>query len=836
MNKLSRFRWDYNDQYVVLQEKMIEELIAGMFVCIKDHFLKAAELLGVETGLTKGLAHIMAGELQELSFVYDIIAACYRQHYRDRDGQVTLFWKEEYAEEWRGYWDDEIADLTDNTDFNRAILECLVYKNETPAVLAKKTLIQILEDYHGINWQRMLAHEHGRTEDGSASEEEPALFVESVEHLYGKNPFRILGLLINSENKTAHKSYQRLFNRAEVGRDVNVQRIYTLEPVNCDSVTIRDAYNALNSLEDRLKFRLFWFGVGDQDNEQAYLDMVNGREEKAYTQWLGRSYKNDYFASQNIAVYRHLSCISENPMAYGDSDNSWLDALSTQWGELLSDSDFWVHQERVERRAGWLPQASHDDIEKTKSNCWRDILSINVEFAIKYWRKKQYVAVSNHLGLIRASGFPRDAAVKAESDIIAFVESEVDDDCKSFLDALACDVEGISEQKGIKDVCSEYRQKLQSHLLPLALEINNMDFDLYLSQCIRVRVAKVIREFAVVYYNNKLRDYLEAEGLIALALSLLNEDDLEYFRMKADQDTIAKNARLAGYPHQVPQKDNSGSIDEDNLIEYFDEDELIEAAREGDVDMVISLLKSGADVDFMDEDGETALMTAAYKGHAVIVGILINAGAAIDIQDKSGSGAGFTALMWAAHEGYDEIAGLLLEAKADPNLQTDRGYTALMWAAQQGHCEIALQLLGRDANAFMVNNDGDTALTLAQKREQGRMVDLLKPLYERSGLSKSETGDTLLMHAAYHNTVSLAKELLDSGADIDSTNSEGKTALIYAACKGNMEIAGMLIDHGANIWIKDNQGMTAYNWAIHAKELEVAGLIKQRSGIRGAFM
>jgi|LSQX01.2.fsa_nt_gb ankyrin repeat protein len=836
MKKLSRFKWDCNDQYVMLQERMIEELVEGMYISIKDHFLKAADLLGVKTDLSKGLNNIMAGDLQGLSFAYDIIAACYRHNYGKREGQLTLLWEEEYVGEWRGYWDDEIADLMGNNDFNRSILECLVYKNESPAISAKQTLIQLLDDRYGINWQRMLTHERSRAKDDTTSEENLAPFVESVEHLYGKNPFRILGLLINSENQTAHQEYQLLFNRAEVGRDVDIKKIYTLNPAKCDSVTIRNAYNALNSLEDRLKYRLFWFGAGDLDSEQAYRNMVNGQEEKAYTMWLESSDENDYFALQNIAIYKHLSCISKNPMAHVDPDNSWLDALSTQWGELLGDSNFWVHQEHMERRSGWLPQASHDDIKRTENNCWRDILNINVELAIIYWQKKQYVAVYNHLELIRASGFSRDAVVKAESDIIMFVESKVDEDCKNFIDALARDVKDVAEQKKIKDVCSEHRQKLQSHLLPLALQINNMDFDLYLSQCIRVRIAEVIREFAVIYYNNKLSDYLEAEELIALALSLLNGDDPEYYRMKADQDTIAKNARLAGYPNRTSFNVSAARAEEDNIIEYFEEGELIKAAREGDMDRVVSFLKSGADVNFRDEDGETALIAAAYKGHAVIAGILINAGAAIDIQDKSDPGPGYTALMWASHEGYDVIVGLLLETKADPDLQTDRGYTALMLAAQQGHYKTVLQLLNHDANVFVVNNDGETAMTLARKRKKGEIVDLLKPLYSQSGRSKNATGDTLLMHAAYNNIASLAKELLDSGVNIDSINVEGKTALICAACRGNMEIVRMLLDHGANIWIKDNRGMTAYKWAIYTKESEIARLIKQRSGIRGVFM
>ena len=41
----------------------------------------------------------------------------------------------------------------------------------------------------------------------------------------------------------------------------------------------------------------------------------------------------------------------------------------------------------MEQQSGWLPQATTDDIDKVRENCWSDILSVNVELATKYWQK-----------------------------------------------------------------------------------------------------------------------------------------------------------------------------------------------------------------------------------------------------------------------------------------------------------------------------------------------------------------------------------------------------------------------------------------------------------------
>ena len=836
-HKLSRFKWDYNDQYVLLQEQLAAELVEEMYISVRDNYLNAVDLTGVETVLSRGIARIKGEDLLELFFIYDTIAASYRQNYRESEGQLSLFWEKEYVKEWRLFWVNEVADLTFNNDFSRAILECLIYKNEATADLAKESLIQILENRYDIDWYYTREHEQEIIRGDLFREKDPGFHLESVERLYGKNPFRIFGLFVNSESATTQKVYQRFFNRAKVGRNINVQGVHILGQLDCNSELIRNAYNALTCLEERLRFRLFWFGSGNQ-TKQAYADMMSGLEEGFCEQWIDRAYEKDYFAAQLIAICKHLTCIREDSMAFGNSKNVWLDTFSTWWGNLLHDQDFWIHYENMERQSGWLPQATTDDIDKVKENCWSDILSVNVELATKYWQKNQYAAVNKHLELIRGSGFPQNAVEKAESEVILFVENEIKVACREFISLLERNLKDITDLEKIGGSCSEHRQKLLGYLLPLAVEINNMEFDSYLTQCIRVKVSNVIRKLAVVYYNNKLRDYTEAEELIWLALSLLDEDDPEYYQIREDAKIISSNAGNAGYAPRILPKETGKSADDEftDTIEDSGGEILLEAARDGNLDGVIALLKSGVDVNFVNKDGVTALMSAAYKGHAVVAGVLVNAGAAVDLQDKSDFGSGFTALMWAANEGHDEIVSLLLKAGADFNLQTVSGYTALMLTAEQGHYRVILQLLDYEANVFMTNNDGETALSLARKMEEDKIVDLLKPFYEQVGWSVNEKGDTLLMHAAYNNLGSLAKELLDSGSKIDCTNKEGKTALIYAAFSGNLEIVRMLIDHGADIWIKDNEKKTAYDWAVCAGEAESAKLIKRRSGIRGIFL
>jgi ankyrin repeat protein len=123
---------------------------------------------------------------------------------------------------------------------------------------------------------------------------------------------------------------------------------------------------------------------------------------------------------------------------------------------------------------------------------------------------------------------------------------------------------------------------------------------------------------------------------------------------------------------------------------------LMEAAREGNTDMVRLLIQKGSDVNARAVSGTTALMEAIlYYGHwresnESTVRLLVDEKA--DINAKSFRG--WTALMCAAFHGRESIARLLVEdQKADINIRDDSGWTALMYATVSGKEAIARLLI-----------------------------------------------------------------------------------------------------------------------------------------------
>ena len=88
------------------------------------------------------------------------------------------------------------------------------------------------------------------------------------------------------------------------------------------------------------------------------------------------------------------------------------------------------------------------------------------------------------------------------------------------------------------------------------------------------------------------------------------------------------------------------------------------AVRNGDDEMVQTLLESGVEVDMrLDDLDTTALIVASVKGHANLVKLLLQNGAEVPSQ--------CIALYLAAGKGHVAIVQMLLEAGADPNTRHD---------------------------------------------------------------------------------------------------------------------------------------------------------------------
>lgn len=91
--------------------------------------------------------------------------------------------------------------------------------------------------------------------------------------------------------------------------------------------------------------------------------------------------------------------------------------------------------------------------------------------------------------------------------------------------------------------------------------------------------------------------------------------------------------------------------------------QLMDLARQGRTAQLIAYLDAGAPVDLTDPDGNTLLMLAAYHGHADLVRELGHRGADVNRLNDRGQ----SPLAGAVFKGEPEVVAALLEHDADPD-------------------------------------------------------------------------------------------------------------------------------------------------------------------------
>ena len=112
---------------------------------------------------------------------------------------------------------------------------------------------------------------------------------------------------------------------------------------------------------------------------------------------------------------------------------------------------------------------------------------------------------------------------------------------------------------------------------------------------------------------------------------------------------------------------------------------LILAARDGEVNVVVDILRDGSHVDCCNE---TALFVAAINNRSDVAKVLLENGANIIWQNRFGN----TPLIHAARFNNARVMEVLLHHGADPSIVDGYGRTAL-GVAREKDCEEAILLL-----------------------------------------------------------------------------------------------------------------------------------------------
>lgn len=202
------------------------------------------------------------------------------------------------------------------------------------------------------------------------------------------------------------------------------------------------------------------------------------------------------------------------------------------------------------------------------------------------------------------------------------------------------------------------------------------------------------------------------------------------------------------------------------------------------------LIEVGADINAVDEDGNTTLHRAMCLSNPEIAEILIKKGADLEIKNKLGeTPLAYFHKQWVAGSNPLPIVKLLVKAGANLEVVDKMKRTLLIKAILSKFPNVAEFLieLGVDVNATTKNKDKESPLYSATVANNVRMVELLIQKGANVNAICGYFKQTALHVASeYSNRLEIAELLIQAGASVDIKDSYGKTALDYA-CSQEMK-------------------------------------------------
>ncbi|MGB0894458.1 MAG: ankyrin repeat domain-containing protein [Parashewanella sp.] len=279
------------------------------------------------------------------------------------------------------------------------------------------------------------------------------------------------------------------------------------------------------------------------------------------------------------------------------------------------------------------------------------------------------------------------------------------------------------------------------------------------------------------------------------------------------------------------------------------------AAKIGDVKMILLLVKKGADINKKDAAGNTPLAQAVLHGNLSAVQLLIKKGADINSQNTLGE----TPLMLAAQESHLDMCDILCGyEELNVNIKNNKGNTALHIATENGDHHIVKLLLAysphinynhesvsqvgtalssgnplvvlalleygiaRKTTTLLTTacDKGKTPLQLTENK--GDSVSLLVQAYHsdwQQRCSQAELPQPSIVAYVVCDYLKTHEILADIAArgDINKQDSEGYTLLGSAAKMGDLDKVDTLLNSGASTTAVDRWGFSPLKRACCAR-------------------
>ncbi|KAL9608476.1 MAG: hypothetical protein Q9167_006696 [Letrouitia subvulpina] len=263
--------------------------------------------------------------------------------------------------------------------------------------------------------------------------------------------------------------------------------------------------------------------------------------------------------------------------------------------------------------------------------------------------------------------------------------------------------------------------------------------------------------------------------------------------------TTSVNQEFSFKPQQAQPEDGNSLHPPQTQLSNIDEPDkqgypwIVQAARDGDEEMVRKLLVSGADIQACHTSTRRhALAEAALQGHERIADLLIEEGCSLEYTD------------------------------AEEN-------TALHHACRKGHLNIAKSLLvplsTRDplTHSALINAsgpEGQSALHLALEAPYQNVVMLL--IQHKANVNARDASFRTPLHiAARKGNLAMCNYLLNEGAQLDAREAQSKTPLQLACEAGHYQLVQMMLDQ-SQLNATNMTFLTAFLAAVEYGHVQIA--------------
>jgi ankyrin repeat protein len=214
------------------------------------------------------------------------------------------------------------------------------------------------------------------------------------------------------------------------------------------------------------------------------------------------------------------------------------------------------------------------------------------------------------------------------------------------------------------------------------------------------------------------------------------------------------------------------------------------AARHGSINIFQELVNVGADIGKKDEEERTLLHCACRNGSIDIVRELIKYKVNLDEVDRNG----WSAIYYAIYFEHLEIVKELLNSGVDVNLKSANEANPLYLACKRGYLEICRELIKANADVNQLGTDGRSPIHVAYINHHFDVVRELIKAKADVHKNTSASGNTLLHDVCRMGLYQLFRDLVDSGIDVTTKNSDGITAFQLACLSNHTNIITEYLD------------------------------------------